>query len=320
MTRRIPNDLYQKGLITADQHETIDQITSGKIVSVFYELRTLLYLGVLLFTTGIGILVYQNIGELGHQAIIGLLVLLTAACFLYMFRSGPEYSRQVVKGPTLYFDYVVLLGSLLFISAQGYLQFQFDILTENLTYSTLITAVLFFFIAYRFDHIGVLSLAITAIASFWSISISPQKWYSGNFFSGNHVYTTAILFGTALAILGLFLDWRKIKSHFTFTYLNFATLIFFGGAIAAMFMNEGSFGFFVLLIYAGCAFAYFMARQRRSFMLLLYAFVAGYIATTFLLAETVLEDPVLWFLYSIMSCGGFILFIIRYRNYFSRAQ
>lgn len=320
MQRRILLDLLGKGLISPDQYEMIDRITSGKIVSVFFELRTLLYLGVLLFTTGVGILVYKNIGELGHLIIIGLLILITAACFLYIFRKGPDYSHGVVKGPTPYFDYVVLLGSLLFISVQGYLQFQFDFLTENLAYSTLITAVLFFLIAYRFDHLGVLSLAITALASFFSISISPQKWYSGEFFSGNHLYTTAILFGVALAAGALFLDRKKIKPHFTFTYLNFATLIFFVGAIAAMFMNESRFGFFVLLIYGGCAFAYFMARQRKSFMLLLYAFLAGYIATTYVLAETVLQDPALWFLYSILSCGGFIYFIIRYRNYFSRTE
>lgn len=273
----------------------------------------------LLFTTGVGILVYQNIGDLGHQLIIGLLIVITAACFIYVFRAGPDYSNGVTPGPTPYFDYVVLLGSLLFISVQGYLQFQYELLTENLGYSTLITALFFFFVAYRFDHIGVLSLAITALASFWSISLSPQKWYSGNFFTGSHLYTTAIIFGAALAAVGLLLDWKKIKTHFTFTYLNFATLTFFAGAIAAMFLNENYF-LFVLLIFAGCAFSYYQARQRRSFLLLLYAFLAGYIALTYLLAETILSEPMIWFLYFIFSCGGFILFIIRYRKLFSRSE
>jgi hypothetical protein len=73
--------------------------------------------------------------------------------------------------PSSYFDYIVLLGCLLLISVQGYLQFQFNVLAENLGASTLLTAVIFFLAAYRFDHAGVLSLAITAFASFWSISI-----------------------------------------------------------------------------------------------------------------------------------------------------
>jgi len=129
----------------------------------------------MLFTAGAGILIYENIGDIGHIVAIITLALLTAACFLYAFRNAPPYSPTTVKPPTPYFDYIVLLGSLLFISVQGYLQFQFGLLDNNLGISTLITSVFFFFIAYRFDHAGALSLAITALASFWSISISPQK-------------------------------------------------------------------------------------------------------------------------------------------------
>ena len=54
MTHKIPRDLLEKNLITPDQFEKINAITSAKIVSVFYELRTLLYLGVMLLCTGAG--------------------------------------------------------------------------------------------------------------------------------------------------------------------------------------------------------------------------------------------------------------------------
>jgi hypothetical protein len=77
---------------------------------------------------------------------------------------------------------------------------------------------------------------------------------------------------------------------------------------------------YILLIYAGCFFAWYMARQKKSFLFLLYAFLAGYYATTYLLAETVFEaEPMLWFYYSILSCGGFIYFVIRYKNFFKKA-
>lgn len=321
MTPRIPKDLFEKGFISTEQYEKIDLVTSGKVVSIFYELHGLLYLGVLLFTGGIGVLVYQNIGDLGHLVSIGLLVVLTVGCFIYIFRKGPAYSNSEVSGPTLYFSYVVLLASLLFISIQGYLQFQFGILTENLEYSTLVTAFFFFFIAYRFDHLGVLSLAITALASFWSISISPQKWYSDEFFSGPHLYNTAIVFSTALAAIAIFLNKKRIKQHFTFTYLNFCVLIFLTGATAGMFVDEGRFGLYALLIFGGCAFAYFAARQQQSFLFLLYAFIAGFIGTTYVLFMTILEHAEeLWFYYFIVSCGGFIWFIIKYKNHFTRKE
>ncbi|HEY3430626.1 MAG TPA: DUF2157 domain-containing protein, partial [Cyclobacteriaceae bacterium] len=149
MTNEIPNDLFNKGFITEDQYKKIDLITSGKVVSVFYELRTLLYLGVMLFTTGMGILIYENIGELGHLISIIVLTVLTIICFWYAFKHARPYTPEQVTSPTPYYDYILLLGSLLFISVQGYLQFQYGILDYALEYSTLITATFFFFIGYR---------------------------------------------------------------------------------------------------------------------------------------------------------------------------
>lgn len=318
MTNEILNDLFKKGFVTEDQYKKLNLITSGQLVSVFYELRSLLYLGVMLFTAGMGILIYENIGDLGHIISIIVLCILTIICFWYAFKYSVAYTHNQVKSPTPYYDYVVLMGSLLFISVQGYLQFQYGILTYALEYSTLITAAFFFFVAYRFDHLGVLSLAITALASFWSISLSPQQWYSGDFFSGADLHIIAIIFSMVVASLALLLDWRGVKKHFTFTYLNFCTLIFFVANTVGLF-DEGQYGIYLLLIYGGCVFTYYMARWKKSFLFLLYAFIAAYIGTTFLLADTIFEDVFeIWFFYSIASCGGFIYFIIKFKNYFSR--
>jgi hypothetical protein len=318
MTTETPKELFEKGFIREDQFRNIDLITSGKILSVYYELQTLLYVGVMLFTTGIGILIYKNIGELGHIFMIISLCILTCICFWYAFRHAVAYSNSVVKSPTHYYDYVVLLGSLLVVSVQGYLQFQFEIFNDTLGLSTLVTSVFFFYVAYRFDHLGILSLAITALAAFWGISVSPKKWYSADFLSGSDFHITAIVFSTALAGIAIFLDRKLVKRHFTFTYLNFCMLIFFSGAVAGLFISE-QYGYYLLLIYAGCAFAYYAARLKQSFLFLLYAFLAAYTGTTYFFAMTIFrENYFVWFYYSIISCGGFIYFIIKYRNHFSR--
>lgn len=315
----IPEELFEKGFITRDQYQKIDLITSSKIISVFYELRSLLYLGVMLFTTGVGILIYNNIGEAGHLIAIISLSILTVVCFGYVFTHASPYTNQNVTSPTPYFDYILLLGSLLFISVQGYLQFRFGLLDENLGISTLITSVFFFFIAYRYDHLGILSLAITALASFWSISISPQKWYSSDFFSGPHVYVTAIVFGSVLSAAAVAMDRMSVKKHFTFTYLNFSLLIFFGGTLTGLFSEE-VYWIYLILISAGCAAAWYFARMTRSFLFLFYAFLAAYTGITYFLAVTVLAEAVfMWFYYSILSCGGLIYFVIRFRNYFIRS-
>jgi hypothetical protein len=320
MISKIHHELRDRGHLTQAQHDRIEEIRSGRLTSVYYDLRALLYAGVLLFSTGMGILVYKNISDAGHLVAIGLLILMTAACFLYAFRKGPHYSTGEVTPQTPYFDYVVLLGSLLFITVQGYLQFRYDLLTENMGLSTLINAIFFFFIAYRFDHAGVLSLGITALASFFSITVSPQKWYSGRLLEGLHVYLTAVILGGALVGVALFLEHRKIKSHFTFTYLNFAFLMSFVGAVSGLLENEDLMWLYLPVIYAGVWFAYWSAKTRKSFLFLLYAFVAGYIGTTYLLAETVLDraSAAIWFYYFLLSSGGFVYFIIKYRNRFSR--
>ena len=148
--------------------------------------------------------------------------------------------------------------------------------------------------------------------------MSPQKWYSGDFFSGSNLYNTAIIFSIIVGGVAFFLDHKEIKKHFTFTYLNFCMLIFFAGTITGMF-NEYWFAY-ALLIYGGCGFAYYMARNKKSFLFLLYAFLAGYIATTYFLSETIFDNvPELWFYYSLASCGGFVYFIIKYKTFFKQA-
>lgn len=318
MVRNTPGDLLEKGFITKEQFNRIGPIVSGKIFSVHYELRTLLYLGVLMFTGGMGILIYKNIGALGHLISILALCIVMVVCFWYAFAKGPGFSVEKTKPPTPYFDYIVLLGSLLLISVQGYAQFQYGLLTNHMGWGTLATSIFFFYIAYRFDNLGILSLAITALASFWSISVSPQKWYSSGFLETANLHITAIFFGSILGALAMALNWKSIKKHFTFTYINFSILIFFVGATAGLFDGTAYF-VYLLLIYAGCGFAVYYASKERSFLFLLYAFVFGYIGTTYLLTDLVLAHvPELIFYYAMLSCGGFVYFIVSYKNFFRR--
>jgi hypothetical protein len=311
--------LFSNELISKDQFDRIEAVQSKKVFSVFYELRTILYLGVLLFSTGIGILVYKNIGQLGHYASLFLIIFATVGCFYYAFKKGLPYSNQSVKAPSPYFDYVLLLGCLLFISVLGYAQFLFGFLDESIQEVSLFTSVFFFLMAYRFDHTGVLSLAITAFASFWGLQVSLQQWKSSEIFSSPNLKVAALIFGLVVSIVAILLDNRKIKAHFTFSYLNFCSLIYFTGGLAGVFDSHDN-GIYVLATYIGCVGAVYFAFQKKSFLFLLYAFVFGYIVSTYLLERLGLREPVLWFFYLIASCAGFVWFIIRFKNYFKRAE
>lgn len=316
MTSQQLRALRENGYITDEQFERIEMITSGKIISVFYELRTLLYLGILLFTSGIGILIYQNIGEVGHILSLAALIALTLASFTYVVLKRVAYTNELAVAPSPYYDYIVLLGCLLLVSVIGYGEFQFGIVGDQLEWITLLTAGLFFAVAYRFDHLGILSMAITAFVSFWGIRTSIVKWTQGDFFN-QELSHVAIALGVFFLGVSTALDKKGIKRHFTFTYQNFGLLLFFIGCFAAMSADRFPYGYYVLLIYAGCGAAWFIARWKKSFLFLLYAFLAAYMATTVWLWDVILDrHEMLWFLYSIGSCGALIYFVVKYRNYF----
>jgi hypothetical protein len=313
------NELRDKNLISEGQHLHLGSILTRKIVSVYYELRILLYLGVMLFSTGVGILIYNNIGNLGHLLSIIALSGLTVGCFWYAFKFGAPYSDKSVNSPAPYFDYIVLLGCLLFISVLTYLQIQYEMFDDGMGAITLVTATFFFYIAYRFDHVGILSLAITALASFFSISVSPQKWYSGDFISESNHHNAALALGAVLAFAALWLDKKSIKEHFTFSYLNFASMMYLAGGLGGMFINDDNYFPYLLAVYAGCFAIGFYAIKTKTFLFILYAFVFGYIATTFVLLDILPEVFEFWFFYFIVSCGGFVAFVINYKKLFKRS-
>jgi hypothetical protein len=300
-------ELLDKNILQEEQETKLQAIYSGKLVSVFYELRTILYLGVVLFTAGVGILVYLNIGSLGHILSIIALLLATIACFVFAFIKGKAFSESKVEHTLPYFDYIVLLGALLLVAVLGYLQFQFELLNSYLGLSSLFSAIIFFFIAYRFDHIGVLSLGITALAAFFGISTSPVAWYNYDFFSAAPLVNVSIIFGFVIIALAFLLNKYEIKSHFTFTYYHFGLLMLFIAGLSGLFLKDNE-GVFSLAIYASVGLGVYLSKQTNSMLFLVYAVLTAYIVTTYWVSELEWYNEI-WYLYFMLSCGGLIYFI-----------
>jgi hypothetical protein len=120
--------------------------------------------------------------------------------------------------------------------------------------------------------------------------------------------------------MAVVLEKQKIKEHFTFSYLNFSSLIFFCSSLAGLFGSYHGYGPYLLATYFGAALGIFTANWKKSFIFLLYSVMAAYIATTFAIADNTNWDIEPWLFYMIISCGGFIYFIVRYRNYFKRIE
>lgn len=83
----------EKNLISEEQFEQIQAYRNFNIFSLNNELQFLLYLSVLLFTSGIGILIYQNIDRIGHVAILSLLLVVTIICFYFCFKNADGFKK-----------------------------------------------------------------------------------------------------------------------------------------------------------------------------------------------------------------------------------
>jgi len=316
----ILNQWQSQGIITPTQQELLEQVHKNRPVSLHTLLRNLLYLGVLLFTTGAGMLIYLHIDTIGHDALIIALALLTLGCFYYTYRHSPPFSLQEITAEGKFVDLVLLLGAMLFLSLEGYLHWRYAIFGTRFGLATFLPSVVFLFCAYRFDHRGVLSMGLTALASWVGLSITPFDVLTGNNFGSQQVIHTGIGFSIIVGGISLWLASRDVKKHFTTTYLVFTGNLFFVAALAGVFTSGISF-LYTLLILAGSAFFIWYARQHQSFVFLLMAVLYGYIAFTYLLFSSI-DAPNFWItfgsFYFLASAAAVITFVINYKKWLKK--
>ncbi|MES2734444.1 MAG: DUF2157 domain-containing protein [Bacteroidota bacterium] len=316
MGHNLLDRLVSEGSITSEQYAFFTQYEANKPLSLSWELKTVLYLGVLLFSSGAGLLIYQNIDTIGHQAIIALIGVVTFTCFYYAYRNQPSFSITQVQPTSAFAGYILLLGCLTFLTLEGYLQFQYNIFGTRYGLVTFLPAVLFFLLAYYFDHRGVLSLALTALASWVGVSVTPLDILENNDFSEPTFIYMALALGAGLVATGWYLGSQNIKKHFTFTYLNFAANLLFIATLAGLFIIDAQWPLFAFLLAGLCYGFLTYARRSASFWFMLIAVIYGYIGLTYLIfrSDTVNEFSFAM-LYFILSCGGVIYFFLNYKKW-----
>lgn len=302
------NNLFEKKYLEPKQYAFLKKVYSRELVSVYYEIKVALYVGVLAFTTGLGILIYKYSGDYVHQISISILSGLTLVCFGFAFRYKQPYSNNEIENPPQAQNYSLLMGALLFLILGGYLQNIYDVFGANWGLAGIIAAVLFFYLAYAFDHIAVLSLAITSAASAIGLQIFALNWTKSNVFSENELIVPAILFGAATVVVGFTLQKRKIKLHFVNSYLTWGITILLSGTLAGLFNFESKILLFLLLA-SICLLTVWHANRTGQFHFILIAIGTGYVGLTYLVAHTTNLDILFWYTYFIATCVALIYFL-----------
>ena len=309
------DDWQQRQLLTPAESNQLENHERIRPVSLYILLRTLLYAGILLFTSGAGLLIYNNINTIGHDVLIGLLALLTAGCFYYTYRHSESFSTEQSDTATKLTDFVLLLGCTLFLSLESYVQWQYNLFGTRYGLATVIPAVLFLFCAYRFDHQGVLSMGLTALASWVGLTVAPLEVLSSNNFDDLTIIHTAIFFSLGMLGIAAFLDKKNIKRHFTFTYMLLVGNLLFISALAGLFSSEQWY-LYALLVGVSAWYFFYYAQRTQSFLFLLMAAVYGYIAFTYLSFKFMAEE--FWIFggafYFAASAAAVVWFLINYKK------
>jgi hypothetical protein len=270
-----------QGALSPEQYALLDGLVRGKPFSVFLELNILLYAGVLAFVGGLGWTIETYSLQLGDVAILTVLSVMLVACLTYCFSKASPWSRAETPSPNLVLDYVLYLGTLIWSVELAYIEEQFHLLSGQWDLYLLITALVYFGLAYRFDNRFVLSMALSALAGWFGLTIVHR--------AGNDAATWreyAIIYSLVIGAVGLALNWQAVKRHFLGTYLNVAANVFFVAVLAGVFEQQGYVPWLLLLIVAcGASFAY--GRAARQFSFVAYAAVYAYVGVSSVLLRNV---------------------------------
>jgi hypothetical protein len=315
----VNKELHQCQLIDEKQFALLESIRTRRLVSLYYELRLLLYLGIMLFTGGIGYLAYQNMGEMVHLLCMTLMGTAIVIGFYFIQKFAKPYDHQEVKVDLPYFDYLLLLVSLLIISLWVYVQVYFDLVAMLINWSSFISAAIFIYMAYRYDNRALLSMGITAIAAAVGISITPVDWATGDWSAVANLYITSLLLGAALIAAGFVTYLQNIKQHFRFTYINFGLILYFIGCLWGMFGSEMPYFYALLTLVSAGVLTYYSWREKE-FLFFLYSNITTYITITYLifrLIEQMNDGYFILVYYFPASCIGYIFYLIKQKSHFT---
>ncbi|ADB39142.1 DUF2157 domain-containing protein [Spirosoma linguale] len=284
------NVLSKQGLILPKQQTEIAELERRRPFSLHWELRSMLYIGILLLSLGLGLLVYDNFDQIGQGALLTAIAAACAGSFYFAWRNRPVWALIQAKSRSTFGDYALILACLLFLTLEGYAQYAYNVFGSRYGLVTLLPAALFLPIAYRFDHRGVLGMALTALISWVGVTVRPlQLYFKTNFFDQDTVISAISL---ALVLIGVafVLEHRRIKPHFTYTYLTIAGNLLMVALLGGLFNFDEARLWFALGLGIACfAFDWYTRQQRQSatasegsFLFLLMSSVYGYIGVTYL--------------------------------------
>jgi len=277
---------------------------------VAVELNALLYLGVLSIAAGVLWTVQTHFRNLGDTIVLMGLTAIVSACVWYACSRALPYSPGEVESPTPIFDYVLYLGCLMFAIELAYLERRFTLLGDSWDAYILLSAIVFFAAAYRFDNRFVLSLALSTLAAWFGFKLTRL-----GFQSADAMRVSALIYGAIVASIGAALRQLGIKRHFVDTHLHVAaTAAFVALTSGVPWADANSLYLAALLVLAAASVAYGV--RHREFAFVAYGAVYPYVGISLRITRNMRGTEM--FGYGVVSASAMVVLIVYLARRFGR--
>ncbi|MGV9002591.1 DUF2157 domain-containing protein [Flavobacterium sp.] len=317
---KISELLLSRNFISKEQHQAVIEYQKLELFSIRNELLFLLYISILLFTTGVGIIIYKNINTIGHTILLVLLAVLTATSFYFCYKKAKVFSKKEVSFDNPLYDYLVLFTTILLCTLIGYFQYNLNIQNSNYSLATLFSGIVALGMAYYFDNKSALVVGITALGSFIGLSLKIQTIFENNMFSDNSLLVAGISFGALLLAWQWYSERSRLKIHFSFVLLTFALHLMTISSLAGSFQD--GYWFLYIIVLGGILYYYYQNSINFNavswYVFVLFYGYIGFNILLFRIINTLKLDEIFEFV-AFMSpfyvIGCIVLFIKLIKNF-----
>lgn len=305
--------LFDKKLITIEQKTAIENYSLLGVFSIRNELLLLMYLSVLLFTSGVGILVYKNIDTIGHTIILLLLFILIVGCYYFCFKKSKGFTTQDVDFDNPIYNYLVLLSTILSCTFMGYIQYQHHVFGKQFEIAILISAFIALATAYYFNNKSALSIGLTSLATSIGITLTPQTLIDNEVYWNENLSYYGLILGLMIIMWATYSQQINLKKHFDLVLITFASHLMGICCIAGL-INDYWF-LFVIVLATSSYYFYKKSFQIPAISIYVFTLLYGYIGFNIFIARLTDELGILDSLLSLFILlpfyffGSIVLFI-----------
>jgi hypothetical protein len=304
--------LRSAGVLSDGPAALFDRVARCRLVSLRFELRALLYVGVLLLTSGVGVLVAGHHHEIGRLTIAGGIGLVVLACLAWVIRTAMPFSWHAVESPHVAFDYLLLLGLVLLAADLAYVEVQFGALGPDWPYHLLVVGAVYLAAAYRWDSRTVLGLALATLAAWRGISLGLV--HGGSWLDEARLRADALVLG-ALYLAAAALSVRLArKAHFEDVFANAGLLLLLGALVSGVLEDRAMWTTWLVALLAVAGLVAWLALRLGRSLYFAQAIVAAYVGLFRLLFERSGYRSLAFLLAALLGAAGLVVVAAAHRR------